>query len=214
MVFAEAIGEHPGLGEAVVRAVVDAEGEAPVRVDDFQSLEDPPAWSVIPPHERHVLACLGPRCTSRGAGRLYVHFWKHLQERGLLRGRSGVHAVQTGCLSPCNLGPTMVVYPEGVWYCGPTTGAIDRIIDEHFVGGRVIEEYAQEPGRHERPVPEGGRQSVSETERGSPDEEDYLLPRKKVRKACNNAPPTPVAATFSRSGRIAADVGSPIRRKT
>jgi len=156
--FAGAIGEHPALGEAVVRAVADAEGEAPVHADDFQSLEDPPAWSVIPPQERHVLACMGPRCTSRGAGGLYVHFWKRLQKRGLLRGRSGVHAAQTGCLSPCNLGPTIVVYPEGIWYCGLTAEAIERIVDEHFVGGKVVEEYAREPGPHdERPVPEEAR---------------------------------------------------------
>jgi (2Fe-2S) ferredoxin len=158
VVFVGAIGKHPALGEAVVRAVADAEGKAPVGVDDFESLEDPTAWSVIPPQERHVSACMGPRCTLRGAGGLYVHFWKRLQKRGLLRGRSGVHAAQTGCLSPCNLGPTMVVYPEGIWYCGLTAEAIDRIVDEHFVGSRVVEEYTREPGRHdERPVPEVGR---------------------------------------------------------
>lgn len=158
VVFAGAIGEHPALGEAVVRAIADAEGEAPVRADDFQSLEDPAAWSEIPPQERHVLACMGPRCTSRGAGGLYVYLWKRLQKRGLLRGRSGVHAAQTGCLSLCNLGPTMVVYPEGIWYCGLNAEAIDRIVDEHFVGGRVVEEYTREPGCHdERSVPEGAR---------------------------------------------------------
>ncbi|MEJ7872476.1 MAG: (2Fe-2S) ferredoxin domain-containing protein [Rubrobacteraceae bacterium] len=155
VIFTGAIGEHPALGEAVVRAVADAEGEAPVGIDDFESLEDPPAWSMIPPQERHVLACMGPRCTSRGAGKLYVHLWKRLQKRGLLQGRSGVHAAQTGCLSPCNLGPTMIVYPEGIWYCGLTAEAIDRIVDEHFVGGRVVEEYARGPGRHERPAPPG-----------------------------------------------------------
>ncbi len=153
VIFTGAIGEHPALGEAVVRAVADAEGEAPVSVNDFESLEDPSAWSMIPPQERHVLACMGPRCTSRGAGKLYVHLWKSLQKRGLLRGRSGVHAAQTGCLSPCNLGPTMIVYPEGIWYCGLTAEAMDRIVDEHFVGGRVVEEYARGPGRHERPAP-------------------------------------------------------------
>lgn len=147
--FARAVGEHPALGEAVVRAIAEAEGESSVHADDFQSLKDPPAWSVIPPQERHVLACLGPRCTSRGAGGLYVQLWKCLQKRGLLRGRSGVHAAQTGCLSPCNLGPTIIVYPEGIWYCGLTAEAIDRIVDEHFVGGRVVEEYAREPGRHD-----------------------------------------------------------------
>lgn len=150
VVFAKPIGEHPALGEAIVQAVAGAEGEAPLSVDDFGSLEDPPAWSVIPPQERHVLACMGPRCTSRGAGKIYVHLFKRLQKRGLLRSRSGVHAAQTGCLSPCNLGPTMVVYPEGIWYCGLTTRAIDRVVDEHFIGGKVVEEYARGPGRHEQ----------------------------------------------------------------
>ena len=148
VVFAGAIGEHPALGEAVVRAVAEAEGGSPTRVDDFRSLEDPPAWSEIPPQKRHVLACLGPRCTSRGAGNLYVHLHKRLRDRGLW-GPEGVHAVQTGCLSPCNLGPTMVVYPEGVWYCGLTEKALDRIVDGHLLGGVVVEEHARGPGRHE-----------------------------------------------------------------
>jgi hypothetical protein len=43
VVFARAIGEYPALGEAVIRAVADAEAEEPTRADDFQSLEDPPA---------------------------------------------------------------------------------------------------------------------------------------------------------------------------
>lgn len=148
--FAGAVGEHPALGEAVVRAVADAAGEPPTRAEDFRSLEDPPAWSEIPPQKRHVLACLGPRCTSRNAGNLYIHLHMRLRDRGLW-GPDGVNTVQTSCLSPCNLGPTMVVYPEGIWYCGLTEDAIDRIVDEHFVGGEVVEEYAREPGRHERP---------------------------------------------------------------
>lgn len=157
VVFARAIGEHPALGEAVVRAVVEAEGEAPTRADDFRSLEDPPAWSEIPPQKRHALACMGPRCTSRGAGNLYIHFLKRLHEQDLLRCRSGIHASQTGCLGPCNLGPTMIVYPEGIWYCELTAEAIDRIVDGHFLGGEVVEEHARRPGRHERPTPEEAR---------------------------------------------------------
>jgi hypothetical protein len=65
VVFAGAIGEHPALGEAVVQAVADAEGESSVRADDFQSLEDPPpglgylpksdtcslAWDLAAPRE-------------------------------------------------------------------------------------------------------------------------------------------------------------------
>jgi sirohydrochlorin ferrochelatase len=71
VVFAGASGEHPALGEAMVRAVSDAESEASVRADDFESLEDPPAWSVIPLQERHVLACMG-RAAPREARAAYT----------------------------------------------------------------------------------------------------------------------------------------------
>jgi len=153
IVFADTIGEHPALGEAVVRAVTDAESGSPTRADYFRSLEDPPAWSVVPPQERHVLACRGPRCTSRGAGNLYIHLHKRLRDRGL-SGSDGANAVQTSCLSPCNLGPMMVVYPEGVWYSALDERVVDRIVDEHLVSGRVVEEYARKPQGHD--VPEVG----------------------------------------------------------
>jgi (2Fe-2S) ferredoxin len=44
----------------------------------------------------------------------------------------------------------MVVYPEGVWYCGLTEKALDRIVDGHLLGGGVVEEHARGPGHHER----------------------------------------------------------------
>ncbi len=112
VVFARAIGEHPALGEAVIRAVADAEGEVPTRVEDFQSLEDPPAWSEIPPQERHVLACMGPRCTSRGPGRLYIHFHKRLRDRGLW-GRSGVQRGPDRLPLPLQPGPDYDRLPGG-----------------------------------------------------------------------------------------------------
>lgn len=153
IVFADTIGEHPALGEAVVRAVADAEARSPTRADLFRSLEDPPAWSDIPPQERHLLACRGPRCTSRGAGNIYAHLHKRLRDRSL-SGSGGVNAVQTGCLFPCNLGPIMIVYPEGIWYSVLDERVVDRIVDEHLADSRVVEEYTRKPGRHE--VPEGG----------------------------------------------------------
>ena len=53
-----------------------------------------------------------------------------------------VLVAQTGCLYPCNLGPMMVVYPDGVWYGGLTADAIDQIVEEHFVGGQPVKEYS------------------------------------------------------------------------
>jgi len=49
----------------------------------------------------------------------------------------------------------MLVYPEGAWYCSLTEEAIDEIVAEHFVNGRVLARYTREPGRarQTRPVP-------------------------------------------------------------
>jgi (2Fe-2S) ferredoxin len=49
----------------------------------------------------------------------------------------------------------MVVHPDGVWYCSVTPAMVERIAEEHFVGGRVVEAYTRQPGdeRHARPTP-------------------------------------------------------------
>jgi (2Fe-2S) ferredoxin len=50
-----------------------------------------------------------------------------------------VRANKAGCLDQCEPGPTVVVYPEAVWYGGVTEADVDQIIDEHIVAGRPIE---------------------------------------------------------------------------
>jgi (2Fe-2S) ferredoxin len=145
VLFAGPLCGAAGWREAVERAV--AEGE-PVSAGDFGSLEDPAGWSEVPAHERHVLACSGPRCTARGAGELWGRLQRRLRERGLLSGESGggrVLVAGTGCLYPCGLGPMLVVHPEGVWYGVRGPEAVDRIVAEHLEGGEVVREYARVP---------------------------------------------------------------------
>lgn len=70
-------------------------------------------------------------------------------------GPERISVIRTGCLFPCNLGPVMVVHPAGTWYCSLTPSMVDRIVDEHFLHGRVVEVYTRVPGRdrHTRPTP-------------------------------------------------------------
>lgn len=150
VVFCAPLAAHPALTEAVARAVADAEDGESVPTRAAGNLEDPAGWSKIPSHERHVLTCTGPRCTMRGATGLWGHLNRRLRERGLSGGEGGVLVAQTGCLYPCSLGPVMVVHPEGSWYCSLTPPVVDRIVDDHLCGGRVVRSHARSPGPRRR----------------------------------------------------------------
>ena len=112
-----------------------------------------PDWSVIPPHTYHVLFCQGPRCTAAGAAELGAHLRKRLKDEGLNRGPRHVLAARTGCLYPCNLGPVMVVYPEGTWYCGLDEDAVSRIVDRHFLNGETVSAHAFHPSPERQSFP-------------------------------------------------------------
>ena len=152
--MADAIGDQPAMHAAVAKVVESARAD-----EEFEAItprERPfgdPDWSLIPPFRYHVLTCHGPRCTTLGSSSVWDHLSNRLHENNL--GDNDVLVAQTGCLYPCNLGPTMVVYPEGVWYCGLTNGAIDRIVDEHFINGVPIAEYARYPNSRPQKRPEG-----------------------------------------------------------
>jgi (2Fe-2S) ferredoxin len=97
------------------------------------------------PHlEKHVFICTNERdpnnpkgdCHHKGAEAIREAFKKGLHERGL-KGRMRANAA--GCLDQCALGPTVVVYPEQIWYTVPTAADAEEIIDQHLVGGQPVE---------------------------------------------------------------------------
>jgi (2Fe-2S) ferredoxin len=139
VVLAAALGDH--LGEAVAQAVAAAEQGEDVRAGaPPKDVAD--RWIQAPAHRYHAFVCEGPRCATLGSHELWVRLRERIEATGLGRENPlGVLSVRTSCLYPCNLGPMMVVHPDGCWYGALDERAIDQIVDQHFGAGRPVEQY-------------------------------------------------------------------------
>ena len=93
-------------------------------------------------YDAHVFCCTNRRadghprgsCAERGGEALR----DYMKSKAKALGLKNVRINSAGCLDRCELGPTMVIYPEGVWYSVSTREEIDEVLDKHLVeGGRV-----------------------------------------------------------------------------
>ncbi len=88
--------------------------------------------------EKHIFICENVRepghprgcCTEKGSKEIRELFKKRLKELGL---NSRIRANSSGCLDACEFGPSVVIYPEQIWYGGVTKEDVEEIIQSHLI---------------------------------------------------------------------------------
>ena len=111
----------------------------------------------MPRFEKHIFICTNTRppddvkgcCAAKNAQAVAEKFKEELHRRGL-KGR--MRANKAGCLDMCEHGPTVVVYPEGVWYKQVTPGDVPEIVAAHLLGNRPVERLRVPEGHWRQPA--------------------------------------------------------------
>ena len=104
----------------------------------------------------HVFCCTNRRpeghpkgcCAAKGSEALRDHMKARAKELGL----ADVRINASGCLDRCELGPTVVIYPEGVWYTCRTEDDVEEILRVHVAGGGRVPRLMLRPGDRPRDV--------------------------------------------------------------
>jgi len=102
-------------------------------------------------YQTHVFCCVNERtpdhprscCSARGSVALRDYMKSRAKELGI----ESIRVNNSGCLERCELGPTLVIYPEGVWYHYETKEDVNEILDRHIINGERVERLLLEPGR-------------------------------------------------------------------
>ncbi len=97
----------------------------------------------------HVLICGGTGCTSSGSNKIQEAFVSALEANGI---SDEVKIVQTGCFGLCELGPVVIVHPDGTFYSRVTPEDVAEIVSEHLLKGRPVDRLVYADTGSDEPV--------------------------------------------------------------